>query len=97
MLLFSVTVLLATAAAFDVIKVSIYNIADLQSWEIDIACSENCFELKNVLPHNLRLLLEQLTQSTYITYYVGATVIVGCGPTLSQMLFNYYIPQVVCS
>ena len=37
MLLFSVTVLLATAAAFDVIKVSIYNIADLQSWEIDIA------------------------------------------------------------
>ena len=67
MLLFSVTVLLA-AAAFDVIKVSIYNIADLQSWEIDIACSENCFELKNVLPHNLRLLLEQLTQSTYITY-----------------------------
>ena len=36
MLLFSVTVLLA-AAAFDVIKVSIYNIADLQSWEIDIA------------------------------------------------------------
>ena len=65
MLLFSVTVLLA-AAAFDVIKVSIYNIADLQSWEIDI--TENCFELKNVLPHNLRLLLEQLTQSTYITY-----------------------------
>ena len=37
MLLFSVTVLLAAAAAFDVIKVSIYNIADLQSWEIDIA------------------------------------------------------------
>ena len=36
MLLFSVTVLLA-AAAFDVIKVSIYNIADLQSLEIDIA------------------------------------------------------------
>ena len=36
MLLFSVTVLLA-AAAFDVIKVSIYNIADLQSCEIDIA------------------------------------------------------------
>ena len=36
MLLFSVTVLLA-AAAFDVIKVSIYNIADLQSVEIDIA------------------------------------------------------------
>jgi hypothetical protein len=35
MLLFSVTVLLA-AAAFDVIKVSIYNIADLQSLEIDI-------------------------------------------------------------
>ena len=31
-------------------------------------CSKNCFELKNVLPHNLRLLLEQLTQSTYITY-----------------------------
>ena len=37
MLLFSVTVLLA-AAAFDVIKVSIYNIADLHwSLEIDIA------------------------------------------------------------
>ena len=35
MLLFSVTVLLA-AVAFDVIKVSIYNIADLQSLEIDI-------------------------------------------------------------
>ena len=27
-----------------------------------------------MLPHNLRLLLEQLTQSTYITYYIGATV-----------------------
>ena len=38
MLLFSVTVLLA-AAAFDVIKVSIYNIVDLEyvSLEIDIA------------------------------------------------------------
>ena len=75
MLLFSVTVLLAAAAAaFDVIKVSIYNIADLQSWRDRHRCSENCFELKNVLPHNLRLLLEQLTQSTYITYVLGATV-----------------------
>ena len=42
MLLFSVTVLLA-AAAFDVIKVSIYNIADLQSLEIDIAAPKTVF------------------------------------------------------